>query len=432
MPVSAKDSGSRPPNVVLIYTDDQGTLDLGCYGASDLVTPHTDALAAQGIRFTQMYSASALCSPSRAALLTGRQPARAGVPGNVSPNTPEGLKALPTLAHTLRKAGYATGLIGKWHLGDRDDTNPQANGFDHSFGHLGGCIDNYSHFFYWNGPNRHDLWRNGERVFRCGSYFPDLVVDEVEEFLGRHGDRPFFLYVAMNTPHYPYQGEARWIEHYQNAGVKHPRDLYAAFVSSQDERIGRMVAMLEKRGIRENTIIIFQSDHGHSVEERAHFGGGSAGPYRGAKSSLLEGGIRVPAIVSYPKRLPQGQVRTQMVSAMDWLPTLAELCGAEMTDAESIDGRSMVRILENAEAPEIHQSLYWQLGRQWAVRQGPWKLIINAVNPVPGDALPEADKKQLLIHLEEDPGERHNRISKDPEIAATLKSLRPEWAKDGG
>jgi arylsulfatase A len=428
-PASGGESGSRAPNVILIYTDDQGSMDLGCYGASDLVTPHTDALAAQGIRLTQMYAASAVCSPSRAALLTGRQPGRTSVSGNVGSGSAEGLKGVPTLAQTLKKGGYATALFGKWHLGSGPTTNPQANGFDDSFGHLGGCIDNYSHFYYWSGPNRHDLWKNGEEVFRDGRYFPDLVTEEVEGFIDRHVEQPFFLYVAFNTPHYPYQGEQRWIEHYQKAGVKYPRDLYAASVSTQDERIGRIIAMLEKRGIRDDTIIVFQSDHGHSVEERAHFGGGSAGPSRGAKFSLLEGGIRVPSIISYPKRLPQGEARNQMVSAMDWLPTLAELCGVKLLDPD-LDGRSMVRIFESEDAPEIHQTLYWQMGKQWAVREGPWKLITHPINPVANDPLSKADLKEMLVNLDVDPEERHNLIKDHPEKAKALGGLRPAWARE--
>jgi len=299
----------RPPNVVFIYTDDHGSVDLGSYGAEDLVTPHTDALAGRGILFTRMYAPSPVCSPSRAGLLTGRYPHRAGVPGNVGRGGVEGLSGVPTMAHTFKEAGYATALVGKWHLGHGQENSPQANGFDHSFGHLGGCIDNYSHFFYWHGPNEHDLWRNGERVYYDGRYFPDLVVEETEMFINRNRDKPFFIYVAMNTPHYPYQGEEHWIKHYQEAGVEHPRDLYAAFVSSQDERVGRITGILEELGLRDDTIVIFQSDHGHSVEERAHFGGGSAGVNRGAKFSLLEGGIRVPSIISYPKGVAEGEVR---------------------------------------------------------------------------------------------------------------------------
>jgi len=163
--VAAETSPQRPPNVVFIYTDDQGSVDLGCYGAEDLATPHTDALAARGIRFTQMYAPSSICSPSRAGLLTGRYPQRAGVPGNVGRGQQGGLSGVPTIASTFKRAGYATGLVGKWHLGHGRQSSPQANGFDYFFGHLGGCIDNYSHFFYWSGPNEHDLWRQRERVF---------------------------------------------------------------------------------------------------------------------------------------------------------------------------------------------------------------------------------------------------------------------------
>ncbi len=418
----------RRPNVVLIYTDDQGYADLGVYGSEDLVTPHTDDLAHQGVRFTQMYAPSPLCSASRAGLLTGRYPHRVGVGGNVGRGPRGGLTDVPTLAHTLREAGYATALVGKWHLGHGPQARPDANGFDHWFGHLGGCIDNYSHFFYWAGPNEHDLWRNGEQVFYNGRFFPDLVVDEAERFITEHRDQPFFVYVAMNTPHYPYQGEKHWLEHYQEAGVAYPRDLYAAFVSSQDDRIGRLVAVLEDLGLREDTIIIFQSDHGHSVEERAHFGGGSAGPYRGAKFSLLEGGIRVPAIISYPRLLGTDQVRDQMVHAMDWLPTLAELCGTPLLDDE-IDGRSLVEILLSAEAQSPHETLYWQLNNGWAVREGPWKLLRNVRNDVRDDPMSDRDRQWFLANLDEDPGERRNLAADHPEIVERLRDARPDWAR---
>ena len=420
---------SRPPNVVLIYTDDQGALDLGCYGSEDLLTPHTDRLAETGVRFTTMYAPAPICSPSRAGLLTGRYPATVGVPGNVGRGGGGGLSGTATMAHMFQRAGYATALIGKWHLGHGENNSPQANGFDHSFGHLGGCIDNYSHFFYWDGPNEHDLWRNGSRVAYDGRYFPDLVIGEAEEFIVRSQGKPFFIYLAMNTPHYPYQGEEKWLQHYRDAGVAHPRDLYNAFVSSQDERIGRLVAFLEQRGLLDETILVFQSDHGHSVEERAHFGGGNAGPFRGAKQSLFEGGLRVPSIISFPKRLPQNAVRHQIVHAMDWLPTLAELCGIEPVD-DRLDGRSMVAILESSEAKEIHETLYWAYQNQWAVRQGPWKLIRNPRNPVRGDGLAASDQPWFLSNLEEDPGERNNLAAKHPDIVERLANARPEWARE--
>jgi len=169
---------SKSPNVILIYTDDQGSIDVGCYGARDLSTPHMDALAARGTRWTQFYSAAPVCSPSRAAVLTGRYPQRAGLAGNAG--SQPGSHGMPpeqvTMAEMFKAAGYATGHIGKWHLGYRTETMPNAQGFDDSFGHMGGCIDNYSHFFYWNGPNRHDLWRNGKEIWEDGKFFPELMV----------------------------------------------------------------------------------------------------------------------------------------------------------------------------------------------------------------------------------------------------------------
>jgi arylsulfatase A len=174
------------PNVIFIMADDQGSVDLGSYGATDLATPNTDALAARGVRFTQFYSAAPVCSPSRAGMLTGRWPVRAGVPGNCASQRGE-KGALPpteiTMAEMFKSAGYATAHIGKWHIGYTPETLPLAQGFDHSFGHMGGCIDNFSHFFYWSGPNIHDLWRNGVEVHHDGEFFPDLMVREASQFM---------------------------------------------------------------------------------------------------------------------------------------------------------------------------------------------------------------------------------------------------------
>ena len=275
----AADSPSQP-NVILIYADDQGTIDAGCYGAKDLLTPHLDELAVRGIRWTQFYSAAPVCSPSRAAVLTGRYPQRAGLAGNAgSQPGSEGMPAAQvTMAEVFKAAGYATGHVGKWHLGYIPETMPNAQGFDDSFGHMGGCIDNYSHFFYWSGPNRHDLWRNGKEIWEDGQFFPSLMVREAERFIDSNQKQPFFLYWAINVPHYPLQGTEKWRKRYQH--LKPPRRMYAAFVSTMDEMIGQLVGHLKKRGLRENTIIIFQSDHGHSTEQRTFGGGGSAGDKR--------------------------------------------------------------------------------------------------------------------------------------------------------
>lgn len=420
------------PNVIIVYTDDQGSVDANCYGSTDLETPNIDRLAKTGIRFTQMLAPSAICSASRAGLLTGQIPARAGVPANVS--SAKGNSGMPaekmTLAELFKNAGYATGHIGKWHLGYTPETMPNAQGFDYSFGHMGGCIDNYSHFFYWNGPNRHDLWRNGEEIWQDGQYFGDAMVEELESFIDREKNGPFFVYWAINWPHYPLQGTAKWRERYQD--LPHPRDKYAAFVSSTDELLGGLIDHLEKSGLRDNTILVFQSDHGHSVEERTFGGGGSAGPYRGHKGNLFEGGLRVPSVVSWPAELPQGKVREQLVTGMDWFPTLAELTGAEIPRGHVVDGKSMVPVLKNEKAESAHEEVYWRLGAnpknaKWVVREGSWKLLGNAAENVRPEGVAELtkeDKQLFLANLEKDPGETTNVKEQNPEVVARLLKIR--------
>ena len=418
------------PNVILIYTDDQGSIDVNCYGAKDLITPHMDALAARGTRFTQFYAAAPVCSPSRAAVLTGRVPQRAGVPGNVSSS--KGKSGMPTdqvtIAEMLKNAGYATAHVGKWHLGYTPETMPNGQGFEQSFGHMGGCIDNYSHFFYWNGPNRHDLWQNGKEIWRDGEYFPDLMVQHGHQFIEANRDGPFFMYWAINLPHYPLQGKAKW--HKKYAHLPASRRMYAEFISSMDEAIGELLAKLDALKIRDNTIVILQSDHGHSHEERTFGGGGSAGPYRGAKFSLFEGGIRVPAIISWPGKLPEGAVRDQMATACDWLPTIAELCNVERP-ARKLDGHSIVDVIRSADAKSPHETFHWQSGRgrggrQWAVRQGDWKLIGNPRDTSNKAVLTNADTL-FLVNLTDDVTEMTNVAARHTDVAKRLKKLHDEW-----
>jgi len=425
---SAADDRARP-NVIVILLDDLGTADLGCCGARDILSPNIDALAKSGVRFSQFYAAAPVCSASRAGLLTGRYPYRVGVPSNVS-SSPGSRGLSPeevTLAETFKSAGYTTGHIGKWHLGYDRETMPLGQGFDSSFGHMGGCIDNFSHFFYWQGPNRHDLHRDGVEVHMPGRHFSDLMLDEARQFIDANRERPFFLYYASNGPHYPYQGDPKWLEHYKD--LPYPRNLYAAFVSSLDDRIGALLAHLKERGLREKTIVVFQSDHGHSTEERAHFGGGSAGEYRGAKFSLFEGGIRVPAIISWPGHLPEGQVRAQVAHGCDWFPTLAELSGVPLL-TKDLDGKSLVPVLRSAEAPTPHKLLQWQFGGrengQWAIREGDWKLIGN-VNDSSGKALTDADKKLFLSNLAKNPVEDHNFAAEQPALVERLQQLHTDW-----
>lgn len=427
-------AAAEKPNVIIIYTDDQGSVDANCYGSKDLATPNIDRLAETGVRFTQMLAPSAICSASRAGLLTGRIPARAGVPSNVS--SKEGEVGMPseqvTMAELFGSAGYATGHFGKWHLGYTPETMPNGQGFDYSFGHMGGCIDNYSHFFYWNGPNRHDLWRNGEHVWADGEYFGDLMQEELHHFIEEKKEKPFFVYWAINWPHYPLQGTPKWREYY--ADLEEPRSKYAAFVSTTDEIIGLLLDKLEAEGLRENTIVLFQSDHGHSVEERTFFGGGSAGPYRGHKGNLFEGGLRVPSVVSWPGGLPKGEVREELVTGMDWFPTMAELAGVEIPEGHHIDGKSIAAVIkDDAESP--HDDVYWRLGAnpskaKWVVRQGDWKLLGNAaeiVRPEGASELSAKGKKLFLVNLKEDIGERVNLRDKNPEKLKALLKIRESY-----
>lgn len=418
----------RPPNVVLMFSDDQGTVDLGCYGSSDLFTPRLDALAAEGVRFSQFYVGSPVCSPSRAALLTGRYPHRAGVPNNVPAKL--GLHGLApeevTIAEMLRPAGYRTALFGKWHLGTVPERDPLSQGFDEFVGHRLGCIDNYSHFFYWEGPNRHDLWKGHDEHFEDGTFFGDIVVREALRFMQENRERPFFLYLPFNLPHYPLQAKERFRTMYEH--LDEPRRAYAALVSNLDDLVGQVLDGLKRFGLDDNTLVLFMSDNGHSTEERNNFGGGNAGQYRGAKFSLFEGGIRMPCMARFPGVIPQGEVRGQFCASVDWFPTIAELCGVPLPERE-IDGRSLVPIMASGSAEPSHNVFHWQVGGQWAVREGDWKLLMNPLDGVPGKKDPG---DLFLANLALDPTEQQNFADQNPEIVARLTQRHEQWAGSVG
>ncbi len=438
-------AAAEKPNVVILFTDDQGTLDANCYGSSDLITPNIDNLAATGVRFTQAY-AHTVCCPARAALLTGRHPQRGGVyhwtQGDM--NAAKGINmALEevTLAEALQSAGYRTALFGKWHLGAHRDFGPKKQGFDEFFGIRDGFIDNYNHYFLHQ-KGFHDLYEGTQEVFADGKYFPELMVKRSLTFLEENKNRPFFLYVPFNIPHYPEQALAKFEKLY--ADVKDPaRKSYGAIVTTTDHYVGQVVDKLEELGLRENTIIIFMSDNGHSEETKntirvdghksgypkGHFygasGGGSTGKWIGNKGKFLEGGIRVPTIVSYPEKLPQGEVRDQIVTAMDWFPTVLELCGVEQSEGSpALDGHSLLPIINSSESKsEYNGVLHFAWGNQWAVRDRDWKLI--GVEPK------NSDNPKLSLHnLADEQPEVKNHLKEQPEIADRLKALHEEWEKD--
>jgi len=427
---------ARRPNVLLIYTDDQGTLDANCYGSKDLHTPHVDALAASGVRFTQAY-AHTVCCPSRALLLTGRHPQRCNVGAWQQGDMKAPKKGTNmflsevTLAEVLRSAGYRTALFGKWHLGAHRDHGPTRQGFDEFFGFRGGFIDNYLHYFL-HGRGYHDLYEGAREVHRKGEYFPDLIADRAVRFLERNRNRPFFLYLALNIPHYPEQADATFDERYKHLPM--PRRSYAKVISTTDDRVGRVLGKLEKLGLRDDTIVIFMSDNGHSAEDNrirvdghasglpkghhygANGGGGNTGKWRGHKGTFLEGGIRVPAILSYPRKLPKGVVRGQAITAADFFPTVLELCGVPRPKVK-LDGASLLRIVRD-DAPSHHRVMHWQWYANWAAREGDWKL------------LGRRDKATFLGNLADEEPERKNYLREKPEIARRLLERHRSWVRD--
>jgi len=429
----------KRPNVVIFFTDDQGMLDAGCYGSSDLYTPHIDALAASGVRFTQAYSHT-VCCPARALLLTGRHPQRSGVNNWTQGDAKAALGrnmdlAETTLAEALHDAGYRTALFGKWHLGAAPSHGPTRQGFDEFFGLRGGFIDNYNHHFL-HGSGFHDLYRGTQEVFKRGEYFPDLVVAEAVRFLKENASRPFFLYTAFNVPHYPEQADAKFDQRYQHLPM--PRRSYAKIVSTTDDRMGRVLAALDELEIRDETIVIFMSDNGYSSEDcrirvdnhtsglpkghnyGANGGGGNTGKWRGSKGTFFEGGIRVPAIISFPARLPRGAVRNQAITAADWYPTVLELCGVPLPKVK-LDGQSLLPLIESAEAPSHHKVMYWQWANHWAVREGDWKLIVKGVGQ---------KKSVFLGNLAGETPEAENLAAKNPEIVERLTELHEAWVQE--
>lgn len=415
----------QKPNVIIIYSDDQGTLDLGCYGTPDIKTPNIDALAQKGTRFTQFYAAP-VSSASRASLLTGQYCKRAGETGN------SGIAGLAadkeTLAQRMKKGGYNTALLGKWHLGSHDMISPNRRGFDYFFGFRGGCEDSYSHFYYWWGPNVHDLWENEQEVYRPGKFLASETLAEMKNFIERQDKNdPFFIYWAINIPHYPYQPAEKWLRYYREnfPDMKKNRQHYAAFVSTMDEIIGQMTDYLREKGLNKNTIIIFQADNGYSGETPAMGGGGYCGNYRGCKFSLFEGGIRVPAIISYPGVVPQGEVRDQMVMNIDWFPTILELTGVTQEGIDT-DGKNILPLIKDNSKASPHDVLFFDFLEQWAVRKGDWKLICNAWDSQDGNKTPKIEGF-FLTNVREDPSERRNYADERPEIVHELDSIKQAW-----
>ena len=413
------------PNVILIVADDLGAADLNVYGSKDLRTPNLDKLASQGARFTRFYVAASVCVPSRAAFLTGRTGVRTGVSSNSN--------ALPgseyTVAEMFKDAGYKTALFGKWHLGKTAEQIPNSQGFGEFLGHLDGCIENYHHdFLNWDAGTVlfHDLWHNQQPYTEDSTHWGEILTRETLKYLDQNKGAPFFIYAAFNNPHYPVQPLPQFFSLFKD--MAEPRRSYAAFVAQLDDEVGRIVKKVDDLGLRNNTMIVFMSDNGHSEETRnklfvpdypadAGYGGGESAPYRGHKSQLLEGGIRLPFIVTMPGTVPAGVVRGQMVSGLDLMPTFARMTGLPVPEV-NLDGLDMSRVL-TADAPTPHANLYWNnFDGTWAVAQGNWKLYREG--GISG-----------LYDVIADPGEAKDLAAADPARVDSLTRLHERLVAEG-
>ena len=412
---------SRVPNIVFILADDLGYGDLGCYGQKLIQTPHLDALAASGLRFTQCYAGSTVCAPSRAVLMTGMHSGHAQVRGNkLVPLRPEDR----TVAEVLKAAGYRTGLVGKWGLGEPESTGiPNRKGFDYFFGYLNQV---HAHNYY---PDY--LWRNQEKVPLPGNvvekgvatkravYSPDLFTAEALKFVGQEVDKPFFLYLAYTLPHANNEAGKLGMETpddkpYTDRAWPQAQKNHAAMITRLDAEVGKLMKRLQELKLDERTIVFFTSDNGPHREggaEPAFFH--SSGPLRGIKRALTEGGIRVPMIVRWPGVIKPGRVSEHVWAFQDFLPTAAELAGAKAP--AGIDGVSQLPTLRGEKQPG-HEFLYWEFhegGFSQAVRMGDWKLIRRPYSKEPA---PE------LYNLKNDLAEAKNVAAAHPEVVAKIEN----------
>ena len=426
---------SRRPNFVVFMTDDQGYGDLSCMGNTDFRTPNIDAVAEQGARFTNWYSGSPVCSPSRASLLTGRYPGNAGVRAILAGHRKAtGLTAqVPTIAAAVKELGYQTAIVGKWHLGLQEQSRPNQNGFDYFYGFMAGCIDYYSHIFYWSMADgktdpTHDLWENDQEFYDNGKYFTEMVTDKAVEKIRQMNreEEPFFLYVAYNAPHYPMHAPRKYLDRFPELPAD--RRIMAAMLSAVDDGVGQIVDELKRQGILEDTVIFFQSDNGPSRESRNWmdgrgdpYYGGKPGGLKGHKFSLFEGGIRVPGIFCWPGHIPGGQVIDEPCAAMDVFPTLLTMAGGDPSKYE-LDGMDISDVLLHG-APSPHEELYWEMEQQTAIRQGKYKLVLNG-------QLVESEPAQAPVFLSDlsvDPGETVNLAEKMPELTQELTRKATAW-----
>ena len=410
-------SAQTKPNVVLIIMDDVGYGDYGSYGAPDIKTPNVDRLARDGVKFTDFYAAPS-CTPTRAMLLTGRYYQRTAleVPLGAAPAGGRGLPASGrTLPQLVKNQGYATGLIGKWHLGYRPDMVPKAHGFDYFFGFLSGLVDYYQHTDQNGKP---DLFENDKPV-QVEGYMTDLITDRSVKFIEENAQRPFFLEVAYNAAHWPFQvpdkpsvapDNARFVQpHEEHTST---RADYAAILERADQGVGRIVAALQKLNLTRNTLVIFTNDNGGEWLSRN-------APLFHRKTTVWEGGVRVPLIMKWPARIPAGRTSPQVGMMFDLTRTILAVTEAPVPAEARLEGIDLLPIVTGQQQP-VERTLFFRVTgarAQRAVRQGDWKLMVD------GGGV-------FLFNLRTDIGERNDLAKERSDIARRLRPMIAEWEKD--
>ena len=412
--LKAAQLSSRSPNIVFVLADDLGYADVSCYGRPDLSTPNIDRIAGKGVRFLQAYANSAVCTATRTALITGRYQyrLRVGLEEPLAGNANVGLPPdHPTLPSLLKKAGYSTTLIGKWHLGALPRFGPLQSGYDHFYGFRGGAVDYYSHSA---GP-KEDLWDDDVPIHQAG-YLTDLLGSRAVEVINNYAKsrRPFLLSLHFNAPHWPWEApgdeaESARLAQPGSAGIFDfdggSQKTYQRMIEAMDRQVGRVLEALDGNGLTENTIVIFTSDNGG---ERF----ADTWPFTGKKTELLEGGLRIPAVVSWPARIPPGRTTEQVAISMDWVATLLAAAQAESDPAYPLDGINLLPLLTQRATPSPRK-LFWRYkaNAQRAVRDGDYKFLKILDNT-------------FLFNVVEDPLERANLKERQKEV---YRRLIREW-----
>lgn len=403
------------PNVIVILADDLGWGDIARKNQR-IETPNLDRLATEGIRLTNFHASSSLCSPTRAALMTGRYPHSVGVPDLASPDVRGNVPVFGlnhnavTIPEALKPLGYKSMLAGKWHIGFYKENWPRKHGFDEFWGSLIGTPG------FWNVKESY----HNEDTVKVDKYFTDWITDKSLDFIQQQKHKPFFLYLAYNAPHYPLEAPEKLIAKYKE---KFPEDglyaNYAAMVEQMDYNIGRVLAELDRLDIAKNTLIIFTSDNGPSAEPASYGLPGakiSRGPYKGHKFSMYEGGLKVPFIARWPGKIPKGTIRDELAITMDLLPTVLQAVGSRNVPKE-VDGKSIVSLLMN-QPYERKQTLHWENIYNMAVQKGEWKLIDQFWEETPH-----------LYNIVNDPLEQYDLAKENPAIVKELLNDHENWVK---